>query len=576
MGCSSSNKFINLNPNERDYENNNYNNDEEEDENSINLYSESELNDEFNRFFNEEQIQDSFFNIETHDLAFENLKKREKEILIYFFNSTKNDFINKFNCKFNVNNIPNCSPLVEDFIKNENAEAPFQSKIEQCIEKIKKDKHQYEIKYLTVMLVGKSGVGKSTLINSLLKLERNKAKTGTGNFQTTKFKAYQSKEVPFLRLVDTRGIELNVDYGAEAVKRDAENYINEQYKTNNPNNFIQCIWYCITGNRFEEVEIQLLNSLRLAYGENNIPIIIVYTQATDTNTINEMLNYIKEQNIKADFIQVLAERKKLVNNQYLEPSGLEDLVKETLKKCKNALKGDMFSVITRSMSEKIVDILKEQNDLDKKYIIKQMKFTAINNINFIRNKEKFIEFVMHLIGFNIIIFFERQEKFLNYKCKQIFSNSNFINNFLEPLIQQYENIAENTISQILEKKSIEFINLQVKVQKELNREINFKNQRNLEGFKKTSKNFLLENYYYLAQKSIIFFIFTYIYEKITDEFVIQLNNLIKQLIIKENNKKIIEKCYMVKYEEFSKRLYSYNYLFTETNTLNTFTNNYGI
>ena len=576
MGCSSSNKFINLNPNERDYENNNYNNDEEEDENSINLYSESELNDEFNRFFNEEQIQDSFFNIETHDLAFENLKKREKEILIYFFNSTKNDFINKFNCKFNVNNIPNCSPLVEDFIKNENAEAPFQSKIEQCIEKIKKDKHQYEIKYLTVMLVGKSGVGKSTLINSLLKLEKNKAEVGTGNFQTTKLKAYQSKEVPFLRLVDTRGIELNVDYGAEAVKRDAENYINEQYKTNNPNNFIQCIWYCITGNRFEEVEIQLLNSLRLAYGENKIPIIIVYTQATDTNTINEMLNYIKEQNIKADFIQVLAERKKLVNNQYLEPSGLEDLVKETLKKCKNALKGDMFSVITRSMSEKIVDILKEQNDLDKKYIIKQMKFTTINNINFIRNKEKFIEFVMHLIGFNIIIFFERQEKFLNYKCKQIFSNSNFINNFLEPLIQQYENIAENTISQILEKKSIEFINLQVKVQKELNREINFNNQRNLEGFKKTSKNFLLENYYYLAQKSIIFFIFTYIYEKITDEFVIQLNNLIKQLIIKENNKKIIEKCYMVKYEEFSKRLYSYNYLFTETNTLNTFTNNYGI
>ena len=49
--------------------------------------------------------------------------------------------------------------------------------------KIEKNENSYKIEYLTVMLVGKSGVGKSTLINSVLKLNKNgRAKTGTGQF----------------------------------------------------------------------------------------------------------------------------------------------------------------------------------------------------------------------------------------------------------------------------------------------------------------------------------------------------------------------------------------------------------
>jgi hypothetical protein len=71
-------------------------------------------------------------------------------------------------------------------------------------------------------------------------------------------------------------------------------------------------WYCITGKRFEQAEIELLNALRATYKDNNIPIIIVYTQATDDEAIVSMKKYIKEQNIKGDFIQVLAKRKKMV------------------------------------------------------------------------------------------------------------------------------------------------------------------------------------------------------------------------------------------------------------------------
>ena len=103
------------------------------------------------------------------------------------------------------------------------------------------------------MLLGKSGVGKSTLINQFLKLKgKNRAQTGVGNFQNTVTKVHQSDEVPFLRLVDTREIELNKNFGAKEVKDEAEKFIKAQLETNDMNNFVHCFWYCITGTRFEE------------------------------------------------------------------------------------------------------------------------------------------------------------------------------------------------------------------------------------------------------------------------------------------------------------------------------------
>ena len=56
------------------------------------------------------------------------------------------------------------------------------------------------------------------------------AKGGIGKFQTIKTESYQSKNLPIFRLVDTRGIELNKNYGAKDVELETKNYINQQYK----------------------------------------------------------------------------------------------------------------------------------------------------------------------------------------------------------------------------------------------------------------------------------------------------------------------------------------------------------
>ena len=539
-------------------------------ENNINLntpksyykLNSSEVENLYNEYTQTKHIVSHFYDIkDPKDPTYNILKLEEKEILSKYLESTRNNFVNLFNAKLRRAQIriDEINKLVKEFIEKEDGESAFQYKIEECIKKIEKNPKDYEIKYLTVMLVGKSGVGKSTLINEVLKLEGNeKAQIGTGQFVTVKYQEYSSDSLEFLKLIDTRGIELNKNYGADEVKREASKFIEERKETNDPNKFVQCIWYCITGNRFEEVEQNLLTSLRTTYGESKIPIILIYTQATDKTAIDEMKEYIKKINIEVNFIEVLAKRKELVQNQgALEPFGIDELIKETLKKCKKALNGEMFSVITESISKKIIEMLEKQNFSDKDYITRMMKLSFINNFGACANKETFLHFIIHLLGFNIKIFFEKKELKVNENCTEIFLNSDLFINFIYLMINEYENIADNLIEPMLDIKAREFIDLQVDVQKKCQKEISFKNQRKINDFKINIKDFLIDNYHLIAQKLIINYIFRNIFEKISNEFVNQFNFLTRKILQRDKNKELIKDCFMIKFSDFENRLNSY-------------------
>ena len=539
-------------------------------ENNINLntpksyykLNSSEVENLYNEYTQTKHIVSHFYDIkDPKDPTYNILKLEEKEILSKYLESTRNNFVNLFNAKLRRAQIriDEINKLVKEFIEKEDGESAFQYKIEECIKKIEKNPKDYEIKYLTVMLVGKSGVGKSTLINEVLKLEGNeKAQIGTGQFVTVKYQEYSSDSLEFLKLIDTRGIELNKNYGADEVKREASKFIEERKETNDPNKFVQCIWYCITGNRFEEVEQNLLTSLRTTYGESKIPIILIYTQATDKTAIDEMKEYIKKINIEVNFIEVLAKRKELVQNQgALEPFGIDELIKETLKKCKKALNGEMFSVITESISKKIIEMLEKQNFSDKDYITRMMKLSFINNFGACANKETFLHFIIHLLGFNIKIFFEKKELKVNENCTEIFLNSDLFINFIYLMINEYENIADNLIEPMLDIKAREFIDLQVDVQKKCQKEISFKNQRKINDFRINIKDFLIDNYHLIAQKLIINYIFRNIFGKISNEFVNQFNFLTRKILQRDKNKELIKDCFMIKFSDFENRLNSY-------------------
>ena len=358
---------------------------------------------EIQSFYDEEKIDDPAFNT---------LIKKEQKILNKEIDKLRDPFIKEFKnlLKVKTNKKKTNKKLVKKLIEYENGKEVFQRKIENCINQIKNNENEIAIDYLTVYLVGKSGVGKSTLINEVLRLKKEDcAEEGIGQFITKETKPYKSDSMPFLRLVDSRGIELNKKYGPKQVKKDAEEFIIGQKETNDPNKFVQCIWYCLTGDRFEDSEIELLNSLREAYEESKIPIILIYTQATNKNLVEGMKKYIKEKNIEGNFMKVLARKIKLCNDKTIKSFGLPELIRETIKRCKKAIKGDMFSVIIESISKTIYKLIEEKNKSDKNSIIKEMKLSFLENFGFFSDQDIFIKFIIHLFSFNIKIFFERSK-----------------------------------------------------------------------------------------------------------------------------------------------------------------------
>ena len=103
------------------------------------------------------------------------------------------------------------------------------------------------------MLRGKIVVGKSTLINSLL--EKDVAKESLGNIGTLSFNYYSSPKWKNINLIDSKGFDLNNPF--KFFVSDALEFIesNNQDKLK----FIDLIYYCFTGLRFESNEKELIN-----------------------------------------------------------------------------------------------------------------------------------------------------------------------------------------------------------------------------------------------------------------------------------------------------------------------------
>ena len=148
--------------------------------------------------------------------------------------------------------------------------------------------------------------------------------------------------------------------------------------------------------------MDLLKVLRGSYGENKIPIIFVYTQATDDNTISEMFRHIKASNIEEEFIKVLAKRKKLTNANYLDSFGLSEILKEKLNKRKKALKGEMRTVMVDNISKHIRNILKGDNSHIKNNINEKAILDFIKEYK-IKTDDEFIDYILKMYG-NIAFF----------------------------------------------------------------------------------------------------------------------------------------------------------------------------
>ncbi|WP_108775555.1 YcjF family protein [Lactimicrobium massiliense] len=171
---------------------------------------------------------------------------------------------------------------------------------QQCIdvinEKIK------NLKTLNIIVIGKSGVGKSTLINSLFR--GNFAQAGLGRPVTSEIRKIVKKDYP-LAIYDTPGFELSSGQ-QKKVKDQVLDIIRKGYASKDVNDAIHCIWYCVNvgGNRtFDSSELEWLHEFTKENKDTRVPIIVVLTQAVPKSKAAEMKAKIEKENL--DIVKVV-------------------------------------------------------------------------------------------------------------------------------------------------------------------------------------------------------------------------------------------------------------------------------
>ncbi len=181
------------------------------------------------------------------------------------------------------------------------------------------------LKTLNIIVAGKTGVGKSTLINGMFR--ENLAETGIGKPVTTHMRKISKKGFP-LNIYDTRGFELGKDAQKE-VKREILDTIKTGLATKDVNKAIHCIWYCINtaSNRVEPEEIEWLRDLAKENQLTEVPVIIVLTQSFSKKKAKEMQDMILNENLDVvQVVPVLAQDYEIDDEYVAKAFGLETLL----------------------------------------------------------------------------------------------------------------------------------------------------------------------------------------------------------------------------------------------------------
>jgi len=293
----------------------------------------TDLYNKYGEIPNEKELENAIKNIKKNGLSDDQNKYIEESLNIY----KTNQFINV--------EIPTSDVEFDPY--------DF-STIENSINKFKNDLGKFNI-----LIAGKTGVGKSTLINSIF--QEKLAETGCGKPITKKTTEITKEGMP-ISIFDTKGLEIE-EYNS--IINSLEDFIDERQKRINIHEHIHVAWVCIAENssRFEDAETTLIEML-LRY---NIPIIIVITKALYDENFIEVVKQLCPN--VTDFVRVISETY-TISNKEIEPMNLDLLVKMTNNVLPNGIKNAFIS------SQKVLLNLKNEasNKINNEYINKGVMY----------------------------------------------------------------------------------------------------------------------------------------------------------------------------------------------------------
>lgn len=204
---------------------------------------------------------------------------------------------------------------------------------------------------LNIIVAGRTGVGKSTLINAVF---RDKlAKTGMGKPVTDHMRKISKKGIP-LAIYDTRGFELGKEV-QQQVKQEVVETISKGLATQDINQAIHCIWYCINtaSNRVEPEEIEWLKELSKENKITQVPIIVVLTQSFSKKNADAMRKMILDENLDVvQVVPVLAEDYEIDDEYVAKSYGLDVLIHVMGEALPDELMDTLQNVQIASLAEK--------------------------------------------------------------------------------------------------------------------------------------------------------------------------------------------------------------------------------
>ena len=217
-----------------------------------------------------------------------------------------------------------------------------------CINTIKSN--IISLRKLNILILGKSGVGKSTLINSVFREELTD--TGIGRPVTPKIREIKKEGFP-LTIYDTKGLELGKE-AQDEVKEEVAELIKEGLYSADVNKCIHCIWYCINtmSNRVEPEEIEWIKSLSNSSDINKVPIIVILTNSVFERRAEEMKKVIVEENLPIKSVVSVLAQDYIEDEKVFKSNGLDTLINVMAQVLPDELQNTLQNVQKASLKHK--------------------------------------------------------------------------------------------------------------------------------------------------------------------------------------------------------------------------------